>query len=65
MQKEFLLLKISRGFEGSRVRGFEGSRVRGFEGSRVRGFEGNVLKPPLTVSTHNGSVKAAKLLLWR
>ena len=29
MQKEFLLLKISRGFEGSRVRGFEGSRVRG------------------------------------
>ena len=57
MQKEFLLLKISRGFEGS--------RVRGFEGSRVRGFEGNVLKPPLTVSTHNGSVKAAKLLLWR
>ena len=49
MQKEFLLLRISRGFVGS----------------WVRGFEGNVLKPPLTVSTHNGSVKAAKLLLWR
>ena len=41
MQKEFLLLRISQGFEG------------------------NVLKPALTLSTHNGSVKAAKLSLWR
>ena len=41
MQKDFLLLRL------------------------LRGFEGNVLKPALTVSTHNVSVKAAKLLLWR